>query len=341
MDINSTIASTQSRLVFQCPQLPFFTWALNNITFPWILVVIIAIASPVTIFLNSLVIIAVKKKKELQKHSNILFVSLAIADLLAGAITMPLSAAVDILILRQVSFEHICTLDLLINKNMIIFLSSSSLHHLTVIACERYVAIHKWMDYKVIVTKALLKNLAIAVWVLTVFTKLPAFGMIIADVDGQLVKILRIGERVVVVGCLVAIAYFYVMGYFGLRKRKIKEISNVTMALKAKLQSKVAKTTALLTAALVFSFFPAIAVALLANISPVFGTNSAFRLAKALIQLNSLVTPILYCYGDRCFRKDVLELLGMGKPQAIQPAVGATRFVRRKDPFGSVELQND
>ncbi|KAL9964215.1 hypothetical protein ACROYT_G027822, partial [Oculina patagonica] len=122
-----------NRSVSFCPQLS--TWDLNNTTFPWILVVFIAITSPVTILLNSLVIIAVKKRKELQKHSNILLASLAVTDLLAGAIAMPLTAAVDILILRQVSFKHICTLDLIvINKNVILFLSAASLHHLTVIA---------------------------------------------------------------------------------------------------------------------------------------------------------------------------------------------------------------
>ena len=340
MDLNSTQAITRSRSVFHCPQLPFFTWDLNNTTFSWILVVIKSISSPVTILLNSLVITAVKKRKELQKHSNILLSSLAVADLLVGAITMPLSAAVDILILRQVSFEHICTLDSVVNKNVIIFLSSSTLYHLTVIAWERYMAIQKWMDYKVIVTKGLLKKLALAAWFLTVFTKVPAFGMIVAGVDRQFIKISRIGERVVVVGCLVAVAYFYVMVYIGVRKRKISEISNITVMMKAKMQSKLGKTTALLTAALIFSFVPAIAIALLAKISPVFGTNSAFRLTEALVQLNSLVSPILYCYRDRRFRKAVLELLGIGKPEPIQPAVAAARFVRRKDPFGSVELQS-
>ncbi len=335
MDVNGTKTISQSRSVFQCPQPPFFTWDLNNTTFAWIFVVIISIASPATILLNSLVIIAVKKRKELQKHSNILLVSLAVADLLAGVITMPLSAAVDILIFRQVSFEHICTLDFMINKTMIIFLSSSSLYHLTVIAWERYMAIQKWMDYKVIVTKALLKKLAIAAWVLAVFTKVPTFVMIRADVDRQVVKIYRICEALVVVGCLIAIAYFYVMVYLGARKRKVNEISNVTVLMNAKSQSKVAKTTALLTAALIFSFTPAIAIPASGN-----RTNSSFRFVEGLVQLNSLASPILYCYRDRRFRKAVLELLGMGKPRRMQPACEASRYVRGKDPFGSVELQN-
>ena len=340
MDFNSTKTTTQSRSVFSCPQLPFFTWDLNNTTFAWILVALISFASPVTVLLNSLIIIAVRKRKEMQKHSNILLSSLACADLLVGAVTMPLSVAVDILILRQFSFENVCTLDAVVNKNVIIFLTSTSLYHLTVIAGERYMAIQKWMDYRIKVTKERLKNLAIAVWLFSVFTKLPATGMILAEVDRQFIKIFRIGERVVVMACFVSIAYFYVMVYLGVRKRKISEISNVTQLVQAKLQSKLAKTTTMLTAALIFSFSPAIAIALLANISPVFGTNSAFRLTEKMVQLNSLVTPILYCYRDRRFRKAVLELVGMAKPEPVQRAVGAALFVRRKDPFGSAELEN-
>ena len=61
----------------------------------------IPIASAVTILLNLLVIVAIKGKKELKNPFNILVSSLATADLLAGVITMPLSATVDILILRQ------------------------------------------------------------------------------------------------------------------------------------------------------------------------------------------------------------------------------------------------
>ena len=340
MDFNSTENVTQSRSVFFCSQMPAITWELDNTTFAWILVVILSIASPVTILLNSLVIIAVKKKKELQKHSNILLVSLAVADLLVGAVTMPSSATVDILILRQVSFEHICTLEWMVTKPITSFLFESSLYHFTVIAWERYMAIQKWMDYQVIVTKTLLRELALAAWLLVVL-KVSLVGMIGAGVEIRVAQLWRISQSAVVVCGLVVITYFYAMVYLGVRKRKINEISNVTEMMKAEVQSKVAKTTAMLTAALIISFIPSVVIPMLGNISSVFRTNSAFpRLMEAMVHLNSLVTPILYCYRDRPFRKAVLELLGIRKSRRIQPAVDASRSIRRTNPFGSLELQN-
>jgi len=133
MDVNNTettdnYPSVNTRsVVFFCPKFPRFTWDLKNTTILWILVIIIPIASAVTILLNLLVIIAIKRRKELQKPVNILLAGLAVADLLAGAISMPLSATVDILILLQFSRQQICTLNSVLNKPMIFFSFAPSL----------------------------------------------------------------------------------------------------------------------------------------------------------------------------------------------------------------------
>ena len=301
--------------------------------------VIISIASPVTILLNSFIIVAVKRRKELQKPVNILLSSLAIADLLTGAISMPLTVAVDILILRQVSFEHVCTLESVASKPMSIFLGFSSLYQLTAIAWERYTAIQKTMRYKVVVTKSLLKKLAIVAWLIAVFAQTPAFVMAVVPVDPMLVQIRHVIASIVTLACLIAIVYFYTMVYLGVRKRKIDAISQVTALMQAKLESKVARTTAMLTAALIFSFLPLIGLGTLGKVFSAFGTNSSFRLAEAVALLNSLASPILYFYRDRQFRKGLLELLGMKKPEGIKPAVVAARFVKSNGTAQKLNLQ--
>jgi len=62
------------------------------------------------------------------------------------------------------------------------------------------------------------------------------------------------------------------------------------------------------------------------------------------MQFNSIVNPLLYCYRDRRFRKAVLEILGLSKPQANKANIGVVRSARRKDLFGSlknaVEMEN-
>ena len=125
-----------------------------------------------------------------------------------------------------------------------------------------------------------------------------------------------------------------------MRKRKITQISQITALVKARQEIKVAKTTGLITASLILSFVAAIVIGALPDVFPVLRTNKAFLLAETLVQLNSLVNPLIYFYRDRRFRKAVLELLRVRKPEAIQAAVGAARFIRRKDqlgPLGAVQ----
>ena len=76
-------------------------------------------------------------------------------------------------------------------------------------------AIRKWIDYQAIVTKELIKTLAILAWLLAAFTSFPP---------------------------------------------KITEISQVSALVQAKQEIKVAKTTGLITAALILSFVPVIVV---------------------------------------------------------------------------------
>ena len=60
------------------------------------------IICPVTIFLNILVIIGVKRRRDLQNiNSNILFANMAVADVLVGAVSMPLTVISDVLALGK------------------------------------------------------------------------------------------------------------------------------------------------------------------------------------------------------------------------------------------------
>ncbi len=197
-------------------------------------------------------------------------------------------------------------------------------------------AIRKWINYRVIVTRGRIKKLAIVAWLLAPFAPFPPVVMMVAGVDLNIREIWMIGNSVVAVVCLIIIGYFYIMVYLGARKRKINEISQVTALVKAKIEIKVAKTTGLITASLIFSFVPVIViVGFLGEVFPVLRTSRAFRFSGTLLQLNALANPLIYFYRDRRFRKAALELLGVRRPEATQSAVGA---VRRKDPFGSLEV---
>ena len=100
MDLNGTEVTSSSptctRSVFSCPTHQTL-WDLNGTTFSWVLIGITAITSPATIILNVLVIIAITRNKELQKHSNTLSSSLAVADILVSILNMALPAVIYML----------------------------------------------------------------------------------------------------------------------------------------------------------------------------------------------------------------------------------------------------
>ena len=332
----STTSSNNARSVMYCLETSNLVWDLNETTIPWIVFPITIIASLATMFLNALVILAMKQKRKLKKTSTILLSSMAIADLLVGAISMPLTVAADILVIRQVYYPGFCALRLATEYSMFPF-AWSSMYHLTLIVWERYVAIRKWIDYKVIVTRGRLTKLAIVAWVLAAFTSFPPLVIIAVGAYKKTKEAWYIGESFVAVVCLIIIGYFYIMVYLGVRKRKINEISQVTAQVKAKLESKVAITTGLISAVLIFAFFGVIVVAGLGEVFPVLRTSKACRLPESLLMFNSLANPLIYFYRDRRLRNAALELLGVRRPEAIQPVVGAAQSFRRKDPLGPLE----
>ena len=80
-----------------------------------------------------------KTKRELKRNSNILLSRLAIADLLVGAVSMPLSITVDVLVLQGMLFEDvICFLNTISVFSLYTFYAVS-FFHLPLIAWERYV----------------------------------------------------------------------------------------------------------------------------------------------------------------------------------------------------------
>ena len=335
MDLHSakTAANSSSeiRSVFICPEKPGFVWDLNDTIIPWIFVPIASIASLATILLNALVIIAIKRKKELQRISYILLSSLAVTDLLVGAINMPLSATVDVLIALQ-KVRGVCMIDS-VNVHFMFLIFASSLQHLSLIAWERYVAIQKWMDYRSIVTRSRVKKLAIGAWFAALLTTLPGLLMVAIGADPEFVWVQNI---IIALGSAasILIVYFYIMVYLGVRKRKLNQISQVSSLVAAKLENKVAKTSFLITAALFISFLPAAVVGTLGNFFPAFRKNWAFRSAETLMQLTSIMNPCIYWYRDRRFRNALLELLRLRKSQATPPADGTERVVRRKKQLG-------
>ena len=339
MGINSNETNiNSSSSTFFCPYAPYVSWENDGSIFNLIIGFIAVVASFPTVLLNAFIILAIKQRRELQKPSNIMLSSMAVTDLLVGAVVMPTCASIDFFTLSQVSFDFTCMLHA-VNIFFGPFLLSATLHHLTIIAWERYVAIQKWKDYKLIITNGRLKKIAIGTWLSALFPVVASFFTIAVLLgDRTILEGIAAVWTAVETVSLFLVAFFYRKVYLGIRNRKLNEISQVDVLMKAKLESRVAKTAGLLTAAMISSFIPTFVFTILVKVVPIFGTTAAHRFTQTLIQLNSTFNPLLYCYRDRRFRSAISEMLGRKKPETKQSAVSGAQNFRRNDPVRSPKL---
>ena len=311
---------TANVTTFYCPYQPVFTWILSDSTTFLSASIITGIACPVTIFLNILVIRAVSKRGELQTNSNILLASMAVADMLVGAASMPLSISLDVLLLRKDLSHTICEIAF-VNQLVLYASACTSLYHLTVIAWERYVAVTKWMHYNALFRINRTKKLAIVAWLLALLTTTPGRILKAAGVQYRYLQILNTIFTLPGAVCVALIMYFYIRVYRGMHKRVNTEM-NYTEKIRKRRENAVAKNTLMLTVVLLVCYVPSLTVLFFGMAVPFLRTSSFFRWSELLIQINSLVNPFLYCFAfNSQLRAAILETLNIRKNE-VKPKTG-------------------
>lgn len=287
------------------------------------------ILSPIILLLNILVIAAIKRRKGLQKNTYIVLSSMAISDLLIGIVMLLVWGITSIvLVSKKISFERICVVIVAPVSTLITCMLFCSLYHLATIAWERYVAILKWKDYKVIVTKNRLKYLTVTSWTAAVVTGFVGTamerGIKVKSTEVNFVIIFRI---VIVLSTSIGIVYCYVAIYVSIRRHKTMRASRpMNQVVQAKLQTRVAKTCLLITVSLLAtSILPGV-ISIFRFILPAFPKRFPFKVMGIVLQLNSIFNPLIYCYRDRPLRRAVLGLLKAKKSHIIYPN-------RRSSPY--------
>ena len=322
---DSLVNSTKA--VFFCPQFPLFVWDLENEVSLQLVIAITAIAAPFTTFLNTLVIVTIQKTRQLQTNSNILITRLAITDLLVGAVSMPLIITVDALILRGTVPERIvCNINQ--SAAFVLYIAySASYMHLILMGWERYVAIAKPMKYKALVRKGRIKRYSGIVWitVVTAFVLLTTLQAI--ALPHEFLLVLYLLQGVLWLISFMALVYFYSMVYSKARKQSRSQISQIT----AKIQSRIAFTAFLLTAAVFIFSLPIPVVIATVQFWPILRANSVYRSSEVPLYLNSLLNPVLYFYRNRRYRKAALKLLRFRMPLKNRSVGPSTRW--RRDSF--------
>ncbi|XP_057209457.1 trace amine-associated receptor 13c-like [Triplophysa rosa] len=139
----------------------------------------------VTILGNSVVIISIAHFRQLQTPTNILVMSLALADLLLGVMVMPFS------IIRSVTGcwyygDAVC----LLHSSFDLFLTSVSIFHLIFIAIDRYQAVCHPLQYPTRVTIPVAWVMVLLSWSLAalysyglVYSKANVEGMEVESID--------------------------------------------------------------------------------------------------------------------------------------------------------------
>lgn len=311
----------RNRSVFICPDAPQFVWDLEERNSLQLAIAFVAIICPCTILLNLLAILAIQKSRRFQANSDILIVSLATADLLVGAVSMPLTIIVDALILQgTVSENIICKTS---EAHVFIFYTAfnASGYHLIFIAYERYVAIVKYLEYRTKITKKLVKRYVVIAWIVALAVNAMFTALKVTGVRYEVILVIDIIYGTVLsIGVLLLLSFYGMVGIKTLNQKR-RNLGQAVAANRARTERRVAITLFLLTAAFFVSSVPFIVVNYLAPILPFFRENSIFRWAEIFLQLNSLVNPALYFYRNTLYRNIALTLLRYGKRQEIQPTV--------------------
>lgn len=120
------------------------------------------------VFANSVVIFLYRKKAFLKTKTNLCLTCLALSDMLAGAVAVPMVISCNLAEVDIATTQHICTAMDLSSR----FISISTVLHLLLVTVERYFMIIHAMHYPYIVTKFRLKTVLLLIWCFSLTTSL-------------------------------------------------------------------------------------------------------------------------------------------------------------------------
>ena len=264
---------------------------LNIFSFSCLLLVI-----TMTLFGNSLVILAFKRSPKLRTVTNYFVVSLAVADILVALGSMPIWAAylMSGVNLKQ-GFLKIWTF-------MDILCGVASIINLTAISIERYFCITYPLNYHTTMTSLKAITTILLIWI---------FSIIMASLKIILWTWKRPRyELMVVISCflvplvIMCITYRYIFNTARYQARQIALMinGNVKNFLLAS-EMRAAKTLAVVMGAFVISWGPFFVVNIVYGFCPSCVSGESVVVAKWMHYCNSVFNPIVYACMNKEFRK--------------------------------------
>ena len=261
------------------------------------------VAFPFTVLLNVLTMVAVKTKRRLQTHPNILLACLALTDLMVGLVVQPLHITKTIFILQGKDAHDFCDIEVAFSVSFTMSMFAT-VFHLFLISGERYLAIKRTFTHATVVTKARLIMSSAVAWLATIILFLFTFYLHVAFWIGYLVII-------------AAIALLQIFVYKEARRHENRILSqqvSVEARARFKQEKKALKLTTIILVTIFLCFvLPSVLVFITWRIlSETFSSNvkTSFRhLLFVPVIINSALNPVIYTVRKKEFRVAFIELL--------------------------------
>ncbi|XP_068697049.1 adenosine receptor A2a-like [Montipora foliosa] len=272
-------------------------------------IIINVIVCPLTIGLNVLVIMAIKKRPRLQSNSNIMLACLAVTDVLSGLISQPSFIIWQILFLlgsdiADVFFEIIAV--------SIVLLSYSSALHLMMVVGEKLIAIKYPFWYPNFVTTRNIKMGVLFCWVYS-----SSFGITLGLINSKSALYL-ISVSHIFYACVVFVSCSYIVLFFETRRHqkliKAQQLPQGQVETFLK-ESKALKTTVLVVGAVGLCLLPAFFYLVLLAARFVPRMDSMDVIVRTFLMINSVLNPLIYCWRQEEIRKFLFRILS----QAVHP----------------------
>ena len=278
--------------------------------------------APFAIFLNALVMVAVKTKRRLQTHPNILLACLALTDVMVGLVTQPLYIAKTIFLLQGKDAYEFCDIESAYTVSMVVF-TLTRICHLFLISGERYLAIKHTFAHATVVNKARLITSSAVAWIVAILLFLVALYLSVAA--------FFIGKAIIIS----TIVLLQIVVYKEARRHE-KQILSQQVSEEARAKFKQEKKALKLTTLILLMIFLCFALPLFAMSLAwlIFGETSAADFKTTVrhvglvpLLISAVFNPVIYTVRKKQFRVAFNEFLFR---KSLQEATG---FHRRM--FGS------
>ncbi|XP_022800243.1 dopamine D2-like receptor [Stylophora pistillata] len=259
---------------------------------------------------NSLVIVAYRRNAFLHTRTNIFIVSLAVSDLLVGAVSVPIWTYFTF-----VNFQNILTIFLRIYLCFDIFSALASIFHFTAIAIERCYVISKPFNYGTL-TNRVYKILIFTAWLMAaIIAALSQMNTSITLKRVYTVFVFTVGFVLPSILILTMYTKIFRTARSLIRKTPGLETAQAVLC-KAREERKVLLTVSILTGLFLMAWLPFFVISMLAEfcvgcLPNGNGMTALVIFVKWMHYSNSVVNPLVIVIRHSEMRKCVLQLCGI------------------------------